>query len=93
MHLNTNRLPSHVLAGLILCVFFLCLVPLLYLALYDVPCADDYIYGTPAHLALVHGGDLADAISAACKHTVSVYQNWQGSYTAVFLMCLQPAVF
>ena len=76
MQSDIHRLPSHVLAGLSLCVFVLCLVPLLYLARYDVPCADDYIYGTPAHLALVHGGDLADAISAAWKHTVSVYQNW-----------------
>ena len=69
------------------------MVPLLYLARYDVPCADDYIYGTPAHLTLVHGGDLGDAIAAALKHTASVYQTWQGSYAAVFLMCLQPAVF
>ena len=81
------------MAVLILCTFFLCLVPLLYLARYDVPCADDYIYGTPAHLTLVHGGDLGDAIAVALKHTVSVYQTWQGSYAAVFLMCLQPAVF
>ena len=93
MQPGVHRLPSHVLAGLILCVFILCLLPLLYLARYDVPCADDYIYGTPAHLTLVHGGDLGDAISAALKHTASVYRTWQGSYTAVFLMCLQPAVF
>ena len=93
IQLNTCRLPSCALAVLILCAFFLCLAPFLYLSCYDVPCADDYIYGTPAHLTLAHGGDLGDAIAAALKHTVSVYQTWQGSYTAVFLMCLQPAVF
>ena len=90
---NIHRLPSHVLAGLILCVFVLCLVPLLYLARYDVPSADDYIYGTAAHLTLVHGGSLNDAIAAALEHTAVIYHTWQGSYSAVFLMCLQPAVF
>ena len=79
MQLNVHRMPSHVLAGLILCVFVLCLVPLLYLARYDVPCADDYIYGTAAHLALVHGGSLNDAIVAALEHTAAIYHTWQGS--------------
>ena len=93
MNLTERRLPSRTLAGLVLCAFVLCLAPMLYLSRYDVPCADDYIYGTPAHLALVHGGNLSDALNAALKHTVHVYRTWQGSYTAVFLMCLQPAVF
>lgn len=89
----TRRLPSRVLAGLVFLAFVLCLAPLLYLSRYDVPCADDYIFGTSAHLALAHGGGLGDAITAALEHTAFIYQTWQGSYAAVFLMCLQPAVF
>ena len=65
IQLNMYRMPSRALTGMILCTFFLCLIPLLYLARYDVPCADDYIYGTAAHLILVHGGNLNDAIAAA----------------------------
>lgn len=93
IQLNMYRMPSRALTGMILCAFFLCLIPLLYLARYDVPCADDYIYGTAAHLTLVHGGSLNDAIAAALEHTAVIYHTWQGSYSAVFLMCLQPAVF
>jgi hypothetical protein len=36
---------------------------------------------------------LTEAVAAAFRHTVSTYFNWQGSYSAIFLMCLQPAVF
>ena len=93
MKLTARRIPSQVLARLVLCAFFLCMAPLLYLSRYDVPCADDYIFGTAAHLALAHGGNLGDAVTAALDHTAAIYRTWQGSYTAVFLMCLQPAVF
>ena len=93
MQITSHRLSSRTLTALVLCAFFLCLAPLLYLSRYDVPCADDYIFGTAAHLTLVHGGSLRDAISAALEHTAFIYRTWQGSYTAVFLMCLQPAVF
>ena len=88
-----NRISTRAMAGLIIIAFVLCLLPLLYLSRYDVPCADDYIYGLEAHLTLVHGGSLAEAVVAAFRHTVSTYHNWQGSYSAIFLMCLQPAVF
>ena len=86
-------MSTYVLEGLVLFAFILCLAPLLYLSRYDVPCADDYIYGTAAHLTLVHGGGVGKAIAAALEHTIHVYRNWQGSYSAVFLMCLQPGVF
>ena len=88
-----NRISTRAMAGLIFIAFVVCLLPLLYLSRYDVPCADDYIYGLEAHLTLVHGGSLTEAVAAAFRHTVSTYFNWQGSYSAIFLMCLQPAVF
>ena len=93
MQLTHRRMSPYLLEGLVLIAFILCLTPLLYLSRYDVPCADDYIYGTAAHLTLVHGGSLGDTIAAAFQYTVKVYRDWQGTYTAVFLMCLQPAVF
>ena len=93
MQLTRRRMSPHLLEVLVLLTFVLCLAPLLYLSRYDVPCADDYIYGTTAHLTLVHGGTLREALAAVLQHTIHVYYNWQGSYSAVFLMCLQPAVF
>ncbi len=93
LQLSDRRMSTYVLEGLVLFAFALCLAPLLYLSQYDVPCADDYIYGTAAHLTLMHGGSVVKAIAAALEHTIHIYHGWQGSYSAVFLMCLQPAVF
>ena len=78
---------------LVLAAFLLLLAPYLYLGRYDVPCADDYIFGTAAHMALSHGGTAGDVLAAAAGHTAFIYKTWQGSYAAVFLMCLQPAAF
>ena len=86
-----RRISLSALTLLVLAAFLLLLAPYLYLGRYDVPCADDYIFGTAAHLALSHGGGLGDMLSAAAGHTAFIYETWQGSYAAVFLMCLQPA--
>jgi len=43
---------------------FLCQIQLLYLSHYSVHCVDENMCGTVAPLALVHGGVLADAVSA-----------------------------
>ena len=86
-----RRISLSALTLLVLAAFLLLLAPYLYLGRYDVPCADDYIFGIAAHLALSHGGGLGDMLSAAAGHTAFIYETWQGSYAAVFLMCLQPA--
>lgn len=94
--MKTNRkknLSYRALLLLTLAVFFLCLTPLLYLGRYDVPCNDDYTYGAPAHLVLKHGGTLVQAFAAAVRHVRITYLGWQGSYSAILLMCLQPTVF
>ncbi len=93
MKLIHNRISTRTIAWLFFFAFVLCLLPLLYLSRYDIPCADDYIYGLEAHLTLAHGGSLVDAFAAAIRHTAATYLNWQGSYSAILLMCLQPAVF
>lgn len=91
--IRKKTISHRALLLLILAVFFLCLAPLLYLGRYDVPCNDDYTYGAPAHLVLKHGGTFAEAVAAAARHVVRTYRGWQGSYSAILLMCLQPTVF
>ena len=76
-----------------LAAFLLCLAPLLYLGRYDVPCADDYNYGASVRLVLAHGGSARDVLRALVTRVVDTWHGWQGSYSAIALMCLQPAVF
>jgi len=92
-NLSSKTLSERALLLLVLAVFFLCLAPLLYLGRYDVPCNDDYAYGASVHLTLRHGGTVRQAVAAALRHVGRTYFNWQGSYSAILLMCLQPAAF
>ncbi|MDO4990585.1 MAG: hypothetical protein Q4E45_08795, partial [Eubacteriales bacterium] len=68
-------------------------LPLLALAPYAVPAADDYSYGTQTHLAWRESGSVPAAVAAAGRTAVRTWHGWQGTFSAVFLMALQPAVF
>ncbi len=90
----TRRSVSYrTLLLLVTAALLLCLIPLLYMGRYDVPCADDYNYGIETHRCLMQGGSLLQVLGVAAERTATTYRIWQGSYAAVFLMCLQPAVF
>ena len=69
------------------------LLPLLLLGRYAVPAADDFSYGSLAHVAFVESGSVMDAAAAAFDKTLESYYSWQGTFSAIFLMALQPAVF
>lgn len=88
-----RSLRTRTLLALVLAVFLLCLVPLLYIGRYDVPSADDYYYGCAAHLAFVHGGSVSDVAAAVAAQVAESWHIWQGSWSAIALMCLQPAAF
>lgn len=74
-------------------VLGLSLVPLLVMGLYNHPCADDYNYGIACAHVVQAGGSPLELLSAAGGMVRSSYWNWQGTFSAVFLMSLQPAVF
>lgn len=82
-----------IMAALVVIGFILSLIPLLQLARYNHACADDYSYGIMAHQAWLETGSLGQTIAAAAEKVAERYQNWQGTFSSVFLMALQPAVF
>ena len=73
-----------------LCV---CMVPLFILAAYCYPCADDFRFGLYPHLAFQQTGSVWAALAGAARQVYETYFNWQGTFSAVFLFALQPAVF
>lgn len=79
-----------VLLALLLAVL---VVPMIMLGQYDVPCADDYSFGTRAHHAYAATGSFLAAVKTAAEEARLSYSSWQGSFSAIFLMALQPAVF
>lgn len=86
------RLTYRNLALLALLALAVSLLPLLAISVYDHPCTDDYNYGAYAAKAVREGG-LWSAFPAAWRKTAETYQNWQGTFSAVYLMSLHPAVF
>lgn len=71
----------------------LSLAPLAAISLYNHPCSDDYNYGLYVSQAVGAGGSLWDVLSAAAREVRETYFDWQGTFSAVFLMALQPAAF
>jgi len=76
-----------------LAVLLLSLIPMLAIAQYDLPLGDDVIYGAPVSKALQQNASLPSALSAAAGVVAEKFHSWQGTFSAIFLMALQPGVF
>lgn len=84
--------PFGLLALALVALLAAALVPMLAISAFDHSYADDWHYAVGAHLALEAGGGAAAALRAALDEVVDAYFSWQGTYSAIFLMALQPGV-
>jgi len=71
----------------------LSLIPLFLIARFNHPCADDFSYGGYTVHIWRQTHSPAAVLAAAADGVATVYRTWQGSFSAVFLMALQPAIF
>lgn len=79
-----------------LCVLFimlLALVPLYAISGYAHPSVDDYSYGKLAAVVWQETGSFSSVLANAWERTAHTYQTWQGTFSSIFLMRLQPAIF
>ena len=88
-----GRISYRICALLLTALLAALIVPLLVIAQYDVPCADDFSFGARAHLAYDSTHSLFAALTAAAEEARIAYTSWQGSFSAIFLMALPPMVF
>ncbi|SDO02897.1 DUF6056 family protein [Acetanaerobacterium elongatum] len=86
-------LNRKIICWIVLVIFLISLIPMLVISLYNHPCADDYAFGSTPHKIWEETGSIVQTTSAAFNVVRETYQNWQGSFFAVFLMSLQPAIF
>ncbi|MDR2045239.1 MAG: hypothetical protein LBQ15_12955, partial [Clostridium sp.] len=68
-------------------------VPLLLVARYNFPCADDFTYSADVRLALLSGGSAWDILRAAAREAADTWHTWQGTYSTTFFAALQPGVW
>lgn len=71
----------------------LLLIPMLMLGRYAVMSADDFGYSGTAHLAWKATDSVLAAVKAAWIETAETWYGWQGTFSAIFLMSMQPALF
>lgn len=74
-------------------LFVLSLLPVMAVAFYNHPRADDYTYGAVLRKVIDAGQGLPEAVAAIAAYVRSTYARWQGSFSAVMLFTLQPGVF
>lgn len=84
---------SRILCYCLLAAFLFSLVPVFLLGAYNHPTGDDYYYGAQAHIVWENTQSVTAAIAEAARGTAEDYFRWQGTYSAMLLMRLQPTVF
>lgn len=69
------------------------LIPIIYIGRYNVISADDFGYGCEVHHAWTDSGTIGSVIKAACETVANRYEIWQGTYSSIFIMTLNPLNF
>lgn len=79
----------------ILCVaaLLLIVVPMTYISKYMWPVSDDFELSLWTKEAFETTGSLWQVLKRACDFVVYKYFNWQGAYSSIFLMALQPGIW
>lgn len=69
------------------------ILPLLLVARYNVPSADDWSYGRETFGALQSGAGFPTVIRLAFETMAEYYQNWEGRFMNAFFASLQPGIW
>lgn len=80
-------------SALSVAVFILLMIPIIYIGKYNKPAADDYGYAASTHHAWEATGSVLEALKAVAGRVENSYQTWQGTFSSIFMMALNPAAF
>lgn len=82
------------LSLILIILFIMSIAPLLVISIYNWPSIDDFRFSIQTRQALsATGFPVLNVIKAAATTVSSSYYQWQGTFSAIFLMALQPNVF
>lgn len=74
-------------------VYGLSLIPLLWIALYNYPSADDYSIGSQSHQTWIISHSVFQVLRTGVVRAVNDWLNWMGYFTSNFLMAIPPSTF
>ena len=73
--------------------FILSMIPVFIMAGYTLPFYDDYDYGFLTHTAWNQTGSFFSVLKAAAEQASLSYNSWQGTFTGIFFMALNPGIY
>ena len=76
-----------------LAIYLVSLIPMIILGFYNFPCADDLGYSIYTRHAWIDTHSIFSVLEAACRKVAESYQTWQGTWSSIFFMALQPGIF
>lgn len=79
-------------AGAVLLLVLAC-IPVVYAGRYVFPQSDDFSYAAYSYWALQDGAGIGGVIGAAARKVAECYVSWQGTFSSIFLMALQPGIW
>ena len=74
-------------------VYAVSLIPIFAASVYAFPQADDWSYSWRTHLAWADTHSLPEVLKGAAAAVAEAYMNWQGTFSSIFLMSLQPGIW
>lgn len=74
-------------------VLIVSLIPIITLAFYNFPCADDLGYSIYTKHAWDETHSIFAVLSAAWRKVCESYFGWQGTWASIFIMALQPGIW
>ncbi|MDE7014281.1 MAG: hypothetical protein K2P19_06345 [Kineothrix sp.] len=89
----TKYVTPKVLARVLAVAYLLTLIPLLIIARYNFPSADDYSTGDMCRLAWINSHSVWEVLKQAVFMAWDNYFNWIGCFTSEVLVALHPGVF
>lgn len=81
------------IAVLFILLFLASLVPLMLLSKYNYPCADDFGFSAYSHIAWENSHSIIQVLKGAWNTTIERWWGWQGTFSSIFVMALQPAIW
>lgn len=88
-----NKKQQKIVCIAAIAILILSIIPTLWIGQYLHPFADDYVFGAKVYQTWNETHSFLACIQSAWNVSVTMYHSWQGTYSACFLMALQPGVF
>ena len=93
MYAMKKKILQNKMAVLLTAVYIISLIPILMASVYAYPQADDWTYSWRTHVAWEDTHSLLAVGKAVVETVKDSYVNWQGTFSSIALMSLQPAIW